>query len=54
MVGGLVVTSMQTHPCNLHPQEVTPHFYVETLGFTVVYIFLIFALKHRLWKLVGP
>ena len=29
-----------------------PHFYIVKLGFTGVYIFLIFALKHRLWVLV--
>ena len=30
----------------------TPHFYKVKLGFTGVFIFLIFALKHRLWVLV--
>ena len=43
---------MQTSPCNEFP--FTPHFYIVKLGFTGVYIiFLIFALKHRLWVLVG-
>ena len=41
---------MQTSPCNEYP--LTPHFYIFELGFTRVYIFLIFALKHRLWVLV--
>ena len=39
-----------TYPCNVH--LFTPHFYIVKLGFTGVYIFLIFALKHRLWVLV--
>ena len=50
-----------TCPCNEHP--LTPHFYIEKVGFTRVYIFflfllqgihifLIFAPKHRLWVLV--
>ena len=29
---------MQTRPCNLDP--LTPHFYIEKLGFTGVYFFL--------------
>ena len=33
--------------CNVDP--LTPHFYIVKLGFTGVYIFLIFALKHRSW-----
>ena len=37
-------------PCNVHP--LTPHFHIVKLVFTGVYIFLIFALKHRLWVLV--
>ena len=37
-------------PCNEDPH--TPHFYIVKLGFTGVYIFLIFAQKHRLWVLV--
>ena len=32
---------------DLYP--LSPHFYIVKLGFTRVYIFLIFALKHRLW-----
>ena len=36
---------MQTSPCYEYP--LTPHFYIVKLGFTGVY--LIFALKHRLW-----
>ena len=30
----------------------TPHFYIVNMGFTRVYVFLIFALKHRLWVLI--
>ena len=42
---------MITSPCNEHP--LTAHFYIVKLGLTGVYIiFLIFALKHRLWVLV--
>ena len=41
---------MRTCPCNVHP--ITPHFYIIKLGLTRVYIFLIFALKHRLCVLV--
>ena len=41
---------MTTRPCGLHP--LTPHFYIVKLGFTDVYFF-IFALKHKLWVLVG-
>ena len=37
----------KTRPCDLYP--LTPHFYIVKLGFTGVYIFLIFAPKHRLW-----
>ena len=37
-------------PCNVYPS--TTHFYIVKLGFTGVNIFLIFALKHRLWVLV--
>ena len=40
----------KTSPCNEHPLK--PHFYIVKLGFTGVFIFLIFALKHRLWVLV--
>ena len=40
----------KTSPCNEHPN--TPHFYNVKPGFTGVYIFLIFAQKHRLWVLV--
>ena len=36
-----------TCPCDIYP--LTPHFYIVKLGFTGVFIFLIFALKHRLW-----
>ena len=31
-----------TCPCDLYP--LTPHFYIEKLGFTVVYIFFLFLL----------
>ena len=41
---------MLTCPCIVYP--LMPHFYIVKLGFTGVYIFLIFALKHRLWVLV--
>ena len=41
---------MMTCPCIVYP--LTTHFYIVKLGFTGVYIFLIFALKHRLWELV--
>ena len=41
---------MITCPCNVY--SLTPHFYIVKLGFTGVYIFLIFDLKHRLWILV--
>ena len=40
---------MLTFPCNLDP--LTPHFYIVKLGFTGVYIFSYFPLKHRLWAL---
>ena len=39
-----------TCPCDLYP--ITPHSYIVRLRCTGVYIFLIFALKHRLWVLV--
>ena len=42
---------MVTHPCNSY--SFTSHFCIVKLGFTGVYIFLIFALKHRLWVHVG-
>ena len=41
---------MITCPCDLYP--LAPHFYIVKLGFTGVYIFLFFALKHRLRVLV--
>ena len=41
---------MLTHPCNLHPLD--PHFYTVKLRFTGIYIFLIFALIHKLWVLI--
>ena len=34
---------MQTHPCSVHP--LTPHFYIEKLGFKGVYIFSHFCSK---------
>ena len=40
-----------TRPCGLHPFN-TPHFYIVKRGLTGVYIFLVFALKHRVWVLV--
>ena len=46
----LMLDIMLTCPCNAYPR--TPHFYIVKLGFTVVYIFLIFALKHKLWVFV--
>ena len=39
-----------TCPCSLY--ALTPQFHIVKLGFTGVFIFLIFALKHRLWVLV--
>ena len=42
---------MKTCPCNEYP--LTPHSYIVKLGFTGVYFFLTFALKHRLWVLVS-
>ena len=33
-----------TCPCNEHP--LTPHFYIEKVGFTRVYIFFLFLLKN--------
>ena len=42
---------MLTCLCNIDP--LTPHFHIVKLEFTWVYIiFLIFALKHRLWVLI--
>ena len=46
LVTGITKTSL----CNENP--VTPHFYIIKLAFTGVYVFLIFAPKHRLWVLV--
>ena len=33
-----------TCPCNEHP--LTPHFYIEKVGFTRVYIFFLFLLQN--------
>ena len=33
-----------TSPCNKHP--LIPHFYIEKLGFTRVYIFFLFLLQN--------
>ena len=33
-----------TYPCNEHP--LTPHFYIEKVGFTRVYIFFLFLLQN--------
>ena len=41
---------MITGPCHVYP--LTPHFYMVKLGFTGVYIFSYFSLKHRLWVLI--
>ena len=38
------LTIMQTCPFDV--DLLTPHFYIVKLGFTGVFIFLIFALKH--------
>ena len=47
----IIVYIRITRPCNVYP--LTHHFYIAKLGFTGVFvIFLIFALKHRLWELV--
>ena len=35
---------MITCPCNEHP--LTPHFYIEKVGFTRVYIFFLFLLQN--------
>ena len=35
-----------------YEDPLTPHFYTVKLGFTGIYVFLIFASKHRLWVLV--
>ena len=35
---------MKTSPCNEHP--LTPHFYIEKVGFTRVYIFFLFLLQN--------
>ena len=44
---------MKTRLYNSDPLE--PHFYIVKLGFTGVYIiFLISALKHRLWYSLEP
>ena len=40
---------MLTSSCNVDP--ITPNFYIVKVGFTGVYIFLRFALKHRLREL---
>ena len=37
--------------CLFNVDPFTPHFYIVKLVFTGIYIFLIFALKHRLWVL---
>ena len=41
---------MITSPCNVYP--LIPHFYVAKVGFTGVYLFSYFALKHGLRVLV--
>ena len=42
------VVIRKTCPCNVYPPK--PHFYIEKTGVCRgVPIFLIFALKHRLW-----
>ena len=43
----IMITSM----CNVYRYPLTAHFYIVKLGFTGVYIFLTFALKHTLWVL---
>ena len=44
---------MKTSPCNEHP--LTPHFYIEKLGCTGVYIFFLFLLKNiDCWYSVEP
>ena len=49
-VSQLMLHTMITNPCNEYP--LTPHYYILKWGFTGVFIFLIFALKHGLWVLV--
>ena len=39
-----MVTIRITCPCNEHP--LTPHFYIEKVGFTRVYIFFFFLLQN--------
>ena len=51
LLGFPAVSIRITCPCDLYP--LTPHFYILKLGCTGVYIFLIFALKHRLWVLIS-
>ena len=41
---------IQTFPCN--EDHLTPYFNMVKLGFTWLYIFVIFAIIHRLWVLV--
>ena len=43
-------TIMITYPCSVDPR--TRHFYKVKIGFTGVFIFPYFVLKHRLWVLV--
>ena len=45
----LKICIMLTCPCNVDP--LTPHFYLVKLGFRGT-LFLIFAIKHRLWVLL--
>ena len=47
----IITSASRKHTYNFDPLK--PHFYIEKLGFTGVYIiFLISAQKHRLWVLV--
>ena len=41
---------MITYPCSVDPR--TRHFYIVKIGFTGVFIFSYFVLKHRLLVLV--
>ena len=38
--------------CQCNELPLTPHFCIVKMGFTGVYIFSFFALKHKMWVLV--
>ena len=43
-IGSLCALISITSPCNEHP--LTPHFYIEKVGFTRVYIFFLILLQN--------